>query len=115
MCLLRSQKHFNSVFYTAVYYDARLQTNSYNCLSYYTNNLANNGFATFSKTVIIIFIKSLIIHEENTKEITTVAEVSNRQEICVDLYINFNFDFLALEKVYFKNNFANQLRRSFVL
>ena len=24
-------------------------------------------------------------HEENTKEITTVAEVLNRQEICVDL------------------------------
>ena len=29
-------------------------------------------------------IKSLIIHEENTKEITTVVEVLNRQEICVD-------------------------------
>ena len=30
------------------------------------------------------FIKSLIIHEENTKKITTVAEVLNRQEICFD-------------------------------
>ena len=55
-----------------------------------------------------------MIHEENTKEITTVAEVLNRQEICVDLH-KFNFDFLAFEKVYFENNFANQLRRSFVL
>ena len=45
VCLLRSQKNFNSVplSYTAVYYDARFQANSYNCLS-------NNGFATFSKT-----------------------------------------------------------------
>ena len=34
----------------------------------------------------LTFIKSLIIHEENTKEITTVAEVLNRQEICVDLH-----------------------------
>ena len=32
--------------YTAVYFDARFQINSHNCLSYYTNNLANNGFAT---------------------------------------------------------------------
>ena len=26
------------------------------------------------------------IHEEKTKEITTVAEVLNRQEICLDLH-----------------------------
>ena len=77
--------------YTAVYCDARFQTNSYNCLSYYTNNLANSGFATFLKTGITIFIKSLIIHEENTKEITTVAEVLNRQEICVDLHKHLHF------------------------
>ena len=30
------------------------------------------------------------------------------------IYINFNFDFLAFE-VYFENNFANQLRKPFVL
>ena len=30
------------------------------------------------------------------------------------IYISFNFDFLAFEKVYFENNFANELRRSFV-
>ena len=52
---------------------------------------------------------------KNTKEITTVTQVLNQQEICVDLHINFNFDFLAFEKVYFENNFASQLRRLFVL
>ena len=31
------------------------------------------------------------------------------------LYMNFNFDFLAFEKVYFENNFATQIRGSFVL
>ena len=64
MCLLRSQKNFNScpLSYTAVYYDARFQTNSCNCLSYYINNLANNGFATFSKTGIIIYNMSHIEH-----------------------------------------------------
>ena len=31
------------------------------------------------------------------------------------IYINFNFYFLAFEKGYFENNFANQLRTSFVL
>ena len=31
-------------------------------------------------------MKIIVIHEENTKEITTVAEVLNRQEICVDLH-----------------------------
>ena len=36
--------------------------------------------------MLIRIIKSSIIHEENTKEITTVAEVLNRQEICVDLH-----------------------------
>ena len=30
------------------------------------------------------------------------------------LYMNFNFDFLAFE-VYFENNFATQIRGSFVL
>ena len=58
MCLLRSQKNFNSVstvLYTAVFYDARFQANSYNCLS-------NNGFATFSKTGIIIYNMSNIEH-----------------------------------------------------
>ena len=29
--------------YTAVYYEARFQTNSYNCLSYQTNNFADDG------------------------------------------------------------------------
>ena len=57
---------------------------------------------------------NLIINEENTKEIATVAEVLNRQEFAL-IYINFNFDFLAFEKVYFENNFTNQLRKSFVL
>ena len=55
-----------------------------------------------------------IIQEENTKEITTEAEVLNQQEICVDLHNYFNFDFLAFD-VYIQNNFANKLRRSFVL
>ena len=52
MCLLRSQKTLIAcpLSYTAVCYDARFQTNSYNCLCYYTNNLANNGFATFYTT-----------------------------------------------------------------
>ena len=31
------------------------------------------------------------------------------------IYINCNLDFLAFEKIYFDNNFANQLRRSFAL
>ena len=35
--------------YTAQH-DAQLQSSSYNCLSYYSNNLANNVFATLSKT-----------------------------------------------------------------
>ena len=48
--------------YTAVYHDARFQKNSYNCLFYYTNNLANDGFATFSKTGIIIYNMSHIEH-----------------------------------------------------
>ena len=56
----------------------------------------------------------IIIHKENTKEITTVANVLNRQGFAL-IYINFNFDFLAFGRVYFENNFANQLRRSFVL
>ena len=54
-CLLRSQKILIACqLSTAVYYDARFQTNAHNCLSYYTNNLADGGFATFSKTGIII-------------------------------------------------------------
>ena len=36
--------------------------------------------------LLCIIINSLIIHEENTKEITTEAEVLNRQDICVDLH-----------------------------
>ena len=59
-------------------------------------------------------LNSFIIHEENTKEITTVAEVLIGKRFAL-IYINFNFDFPAFEKVYFENNFANQLRRSFVL
>ena len=63
MCLLRLKKTLIAcpLSYTAVYYDARFQTNSYNCLSY-TNNLANNGFATFSKTGIIICLISYVLY-----------------------------------------------------
>ena len=63
MCLLRLKKTLIAcpLSYTAVYYDARFQTNSYNCLSYYTNNRANNGFATFSKTGIITYNMSNIL------------------------------------------------------
>ena len=39
---------------------------------------------TPTNVLITLFIKVLIIHEENTKEITNVAEVLNRQETCVD-------------------------------
>ena len=60
MCLLRSQKNFKACrLSTAVYYDGLFQTNSCNCLSYYTNNLANDGFATFSKTGIIINMSNI--------------------------------------------------------
>jgi hypothetical protein len=36
-------------------------------------------------------------------------------EISLDLYINFNFDFLDLHNVVFENYFANELSRSIVL
>ena len=58
VCLFLSQKNFIA----CPYYDARFQTNSNNCLSYCTNNLANNGFAMFSKTGIIIYNMSNIEH-----------------------------------------------------
>jgi hypothetical protein len=35
-------------------------------------------------------------------------------EISLDLYINFNFDFLDLHNVFFENYFSNELTRSFV-
>jgi hypothetical protein len=31
------------------------------------------------------------------------------------IYINFSFDFLGLDKVYFKNYFANELIRRWVV
>jgi hypothetical protein len=31
------------------------------------------------------------------------------------IYINFSFDFLGLDKVYFKNYFANELNRRWVV
>ena len=58
-----------------------------------------------------LIIKFINNSSENTKEITPIAGALNRQEI----YINFNLDFLAFEEIYFENDFANQLRRSFVL
>ena len=35
---------------------------------------------------LIIKLLTITIHEENTKEITTVTEVLNRQEIFIDLH-----------------------------
>ena len=49
-------------------------------------------------------IRSSIIFEENTKEITAVARVLH----VIKIQINF-FDFFGLENVNFKNNFMNQL------
>ena len=77
MCLLRSQKKFLiacPLSYTAVYYNARFQTNSYNCLSYYTNNLANSGFATFSKTSITV-IKSALNALKKHSGIDSIATI----------------------------------------
>ena len=53
-----------------------------NCCPCFEGNYIN----FFSFIFYYVLQNSLIIHEENTKEITTVAEVLNRQEICVDLH-----------------------------
>jgi hypothetical protein len=44
-----------------------------------------------------------------------IINVSYRYiEISLDLYINYNFDFLDLHNVFFENYFANELTRSIV-
>ena len=53
---------------------------------------------------------SLIIHEEKTKEITTVSVVLYVIKIMF-IYINFSFDFLGLDNVDYENYFANKLIR----
>ena len=44
--------------------------------------------------------ETLTIHEEKTKEIMSVKESRYRSLL---IFINFNFDFLALYKTYFQN------------
>ena len=56
---------------------------------------------TVPSVVIYIFKNSLIIQEENTKK--------NHKRVVSLNVINFSFDFLGSEKVYFKNYFANEL------
>jgi hypothetical protein len=54
------------------------------------------------------FKNSLIIQEENTKKnhkrVVVLYVIKNHVNL-----INFSFDFLGLDKVYFKNYFANEL------
>ena len=52
-------------------------------------------------------IMSIIIHEENTKKITTVSLVL--YVIKFHVYTHFNFDFLGLDNVHFENYFTNKL------
>ena len=63
---------------------------------------------------IFYFLKnSLIIHEENTKK--NHKRIVSVYVIQIPLiYINFNFDFLGVDNVYFENNFANNQIISFV-
>ena len=74
-------KNFNSMFtiqqYTTTHDFKQIHIFTY--LSYYTNNLANNGFATFSKTVIIIHNMSNIEHSLKlyTTHISTTFMQSN--------------------------------------
>jgi hypothetical protein len=51
---------------------------------------------------------SLIIQEQNTKKNHKRVVVLYVIKIML-IYINFSFDFLGLDKVYFKNYFANEL------
>jgi hypothetical protein len=52
--------------------------------------------------ILIIMLKnSLIIHEENTKEIMGAWRSLYMWYRFMLIYINFNFDFLGLDNVYF--------------
>ena len=63
MCLLRLKKTLIAcpLSYTAVYYDARFQTNSYNCLSYTKSRqqwvcyVLKNGYNNMSNILCIIY------------------------------------------------------------
>ena len=57
---------------------------------------------------------SLIIQEQNTKKNHKRVVVLYVIKIML-IYINFSFDFLRLDKVYFKNYFANELIRKWVV
>ena len=62
--------------------------------------------------VLFIFLKnSLIIQEENTKEITTVKRVYIWYYRFLLIYIHFNFDVLDLDTTNFQNFLANKLTR----
>jgi hypothetical protein len=56
----------------------------------------------------LYFKNSLIIQEQNTKKNHKRVVVLYVIKITL-IYINFSFDFLGLDKVYFKNYFANEL------
>ena len=65
-------------------------------------------FKLFLKSIDMFLKNSLIIQEENTKK--NHKRVVSLYVIKIMLiYINFSFDFLGLDKVYFKNYFANEL------
>ena len=55
-------------------------------------------------------VKSLIIHEENTKEIMSVkGTVYTLIYRFLSIFmLNFNFDFLFLYEMYFQNDFTNR-------
>ena len=65
-----------------------------------------------------MYIQKSIMHEENTKKnhkrVVSLLNTLYVIEISLDLYIIFNFDFLYLHNVFFKNYFANELTRSIV-
>ena len=52
----------------------------------------------------IVLWNWLIFHDENTKEVMSVKESVYAIKTC----IKFNFDFLALYKMYFQDHFVNR-------
>ena len=57
------------------------------------------AFIAARKLNYVYFKNSLIIYEEKTKEITAVSVVLYKKIMFI--YINFSFDFLGLDNLYF--------------